>query len=193
MCSVGRVFERLTEAFGRRRLLIVTGALLLLALAVKVIDKANWALPLIGTIKIAGIGRTTVGPLLLLHFLVSVVFIMQIVPRGQSIARSAVLGLVARVGQYSLECFCASTVFVYVAAAWMTRTDNTGSFAIFIVGMLILALVGAWAVLMNRIRTQPWRRAAAASPANAPEVAAHKAPIAETRSLAATGLPRESA
>ena len=197
MCSVGRVLEKLTEAFGRRRLLIVSGSLLLLALMVKVVDKAGWSLPLLGAIDVTGIDRTTVGPLLLLHFVVSVVFVMQVVPRGQTIARSAALALVARVGQYSLECFCVSTVLVYAAVGWMSRTGYTGPLTIFVTGMLVMALIGLWAVLINWLRAQPWRSSSAAGAAqdsvSVPEATSPRTTMTDTRSIAAGNLPREPA
>lgn len=168
LCSVSNAFERLRTAFGRRRLLLGSGSLLLLALLVKIVDKADWSLPLLGTIQVAGIGRTSVGPLLLLHFLVSVVFVMQIVPRGETIAGSMLGRMLARVGQYSLECFCASTVLVYAAAGWMASTGRFDPFSIFAVGVLIVALVCLWAVVMQGIRSQPWRgKPAAPAPATA--------------------------
>lgn len=157
LCSVSNAFERMRNACGRRALLITTGSLLLLALLVKIVDKAGWSLPLIGKIEIAGIGRTSVGPLLLLHFLVSVVFVMQIVPRGEAIANSALGRLVARVGQYSLECFCVSTVLVYAAAGWMASTGRFDPFSIFAVGVFVIALVCLWAIAMHWIKSQPWR------------------------------------
>jgi hypothetical protein len=157
LCSVSNAFERLRNAYGRRALLMTTGSLLLLALLVKVVDKAGWSLPLIGKINVAGIGRTNVGPILLLHFLVSVVFVMQLVPRGETIANSALGRMVARVGQYSLECFCVSTVLVYAAAGWMARSGRFDPFSIFAVGVLVVALVCLWAIVMHWIRSQPWR------------------------------------
>lgn len=176
LCSVGRVFEKLTDLFGRRLLLITTGSLLLLAFGVKLIDKSGWSVPLLGEIDVTGIKRTSVGPLLLLHFLVSVVFVMQVVPRSAAIERSGLGQLVARVGQYSLECFCISTVLVYAAAGWMTRRGTTGPVAVFIIGVLIVALVCSWALFMNWLKAQPWR--GSSSPTAVGEVAKDAAPSA---------------
>ena len=159
LCSVAQVFDRLAQAFGRRTLLLSTGAVLGAALLVKIVDKAGWPLPLIGQLDVTGIARTTVGPLLLLHFLASVVFVMQIVPRSDSIGRSQFGQLIARVGQHSLECFCASTVLVYTAVGWMMQSASTGPMWVFTIGLVILALVCWWAMFVNWIKAQPWRRA----------------------------------
>ena len=198
LCSVGRVFEKLVDLFGRRMLLITTGSLLLLALSVKVADKSGWSLPLLGQIDVTGIKRTSVGPLLLLHFLVSVVFVMQIVPRSATIERSALGRLFARVGQYSLECFCVSTVLVYAAAGWMTRTGTTGPVAVFITGVLIVALVCAWSLFMNWLKALPWR--GSSSPAVAGDVAKDAAPLMagkttakDSHSITSPDIPREPA
>jgi hypothetical protein len=120
-----------------------------------------------------------VGPLLLLHFLVSVVFVMQIVPRGATIARSPLARLVGRVGKHSLECFCISTVLVYAASAWMSKTGNIGAPAILIAGAQIMALVCLWAILVNWIKSQPWRKppAAAAKPAATQEWSSSMEPV----------------
>jgi len=192
MCSVGRVLERLDAAFGRRKLLIVSGTLLLLALIVKTVDKANWSLPLVGEFRIHGIHRSTAGPLLLLHFLVSVIFVMQIVPRTTTIARSTLLGAIARVGQYSLECFCISSVLIYPAVGWMANTGFTSPLAIFVVGVLILGLIALWALLMYRLRAQPWRSSTAKRAVASNDPAAQRTGKTGDASMP-TALPREPA
>lgn len=192
MCSVGRILERLDAVCGRRKLLIASGALLLLALIVKILDKANWSLPLTGEVRIHGIHRSTVGPLLLLHFLVSVVFVMQIVPRTATIARSTLLAAIARVGQYSLECFCISSVLIYPAVGWMANAGFVSPLAIFIVGVPILGLIVLWALLMYRLRAQPWRSSTAQRTAASNAPAPQRTGTAGDASLPST-LPREPA
>ena len=194
LCSVGRVFEKLTGYFGRRALLIATGSLLLLALAVKTIDKTGASLPLIGAIDVTGINRTAVGPLLLLHFLVSVVFVMQVVPRSQAIEGNAFGRLIARVGQYSLECFCVSTVLVYAAAGWMTRTGTAGRVVVLVVGLLVIALVCLWAVFMHWLKAQPWRGTFGKDAAVLKAAAATlDTEATESRSMESPHIPRELA
>jgi hypothetical protein len=203
LCSVGGVFEKLRNHFGRRTVLWVTGSFLLLALGVKIVDKAGWSVPLLGQIDVTGINRTSVGPLLLLHFLVSVVFVMQVVPQGDVIARSMFGRLVASVGQYSLECFCISTVLVYAASGWMIRTGTTGPVVVFGVGIAIIALVCLWALFMNWLKAQPWR---GKSVTNAGEVGKEAAPgslaptgklspstTPDAHSMTSPGIPREPA
>lgn len=196
LCSVTNAFERLRAAFGRRRLLLVTGSVLLVALCVKVADKSGWSLPLIGELDIGGINRTRLGPLLLLHFLVSVVFVMQVVPSGESIAGSLLGRTVARVGQYSLECFCASTVLVYAAAGWMAGSGRFHPLFIFAMGMLIIGLVCLWAALMSWIKSQPWRGNSTTAPGSLSNTASLAKPdpastTADPRALAA--IPTEPA
>jgi hypothetical protein len=157
LCSVGNVFARIEAMNRRRAVTIATGAFVLIALVLKAIDKSGIALPLIGPITIAGIDKDTLGPLRLVHFLVSVVFVMQIVPRSRSANASLPVRSVARVGRYSLECFCASTIVVYACAGllWQRASINTASVALG--GVALVLLLCAFAVFMEWVRSEPWR------------------------------------
>ena len=159
--SVGNVFARIEQRFSRRTLLWSTGAFLVLALSIKAIDKSNVALPLVGALDLEGTEKGGVGPLRLIHFLVSVVFVMQLMPRGASAQASLPMRSVARIGRYSLECFCASTIAVYACAGFLLNvaTINTGT--VLVSGIALVVALCAFAVLMEWIRSEPWRGAGA--------------------------------
>ena len=142
--SVGNVFARIEQRFSRRTLLWSTGSFLVLALSIKAIDKSNLALPLIGQLDLEGTEKGGVGPLRLVHFLVSVVFVMQLMPRGASAQAALPMRSVARIGRYSLECFCASTLAVYACAGFMLNVATISTGTVLMSGIaLIVALCSA--------------------------------------------------
>lgn len=157
LASINKVFERLARAVPRRRLLVVSGSLLLLALFLKGADRMNIALPLIGTFDMPGYDKANLGPLQLIHFLVSVVFVMQAMPRSESLKQSLPFRTVARVGARSLECFCLSTILVYAALGRLAQIDALGPVAVFSAGLVIVVLLCAFAPFMDWIDAKPWR------------------------------------
>lgn len=157
--GVYNVFARLAEAFSRERLLIVTGALLAASLVIKTIDKSGWSLPLIGPIDMPGFDKVNLGALQLVHFLVSVVFVLQILPRGDVMHRALPLRAVAGVGRRSLECFCMSTILVYAAVGFMARTGSFDAMSLSIIGSVIVVLLCLLAPVIAWIEAQPWRSA----------------------------------
>jgi hypothetical protein len=159
--SVGNVFAWIEQRFERRRLLWTTGALLAFVLLIKAIDKADVALPLLGVLDLEGTDKGAVGPLRLIHFLVSVVFVMQLMPRSARAQASLPIRSVARIGRYSLECFCASTIAVYVCAGFLLNVATIGTGTVLIGGIVLVAAICAFAVLMEWIRSEPWRGAGA--------------------------------
>lgn len=159
MCSVGDLFAKLRALVSRRTLLIATGTFLAVALAIKTIDKTGWSVPFIGRIGVGGIDKDTLGPLRLLHFLVSVVFVMQIVPSTAAIKQSLPARAVANIGQYSLECFCLSTVLVFAAIGLLANAGQLGALTLLPIGALIVVLVCLFAPAVRWIKAQPWRGA----------------------------------
>lgn len=157
MCSVGDLFARLRALVPRRSLIVGCGAFLGAALVIKTIDKAGWSLPLIGAIDVAGIDKGTLGSLRLLHFLVSVVFVMQIVPSTAVIERSLAARAIASIGQYSLECFCISTVLVFAAVGLLSNAGELGPLALLPAGAVVVVLVCLFAPAVRWIKAQPWR------------------------------------
>lgn len=159
MCSVGDLFAKLRALVPRRRLVVACGAFIGAALAIKTIDKAGWSLPLLGQIDVAGIDKGTLGPLRLLHFLVSVAFVMQLVPSNAAIERSPPARTVASIGQYSLECFCFSTVLVFAAVGLLSNAGELGPLALLPAGVVVVVLVCLFAPAVRWIKAQPWRDA----------------------------------
>lgn len=157
MCSVGDLFAKLRALVPRCSLIVACGTFLGVALVIKTIDKAGWSVPLLGSIDVAGIDKGTLGPLRLLHFLVSVVFVMQIVPSNAAIERSLVARAIANIGQYSLECFCFSTVLVFAASGLLSNAGALGSLALLPAGAVVIVLVCLFAPAVRWVKTQPWR------------------------------------
>jgi len=159
MCSVGDLFTKLRALVPRRSLIVACGTFLGVALVIKTIDKAGWSMPLLGSIDVAGIDKGTLGPLRLLHFLVSVVFVMQLVPSNAAIERSLVARAIAGIGQYSLECFCFSTVLVFAAIGLLSNAGALSPLALLPAGAVVVVLVCLFAPAVRWIKAQPWRGA----------------------------------
>jgi hypothetical protein len=167
VCSVARVFERLDALRGRRALVIGSAAALGVAALLKTIDKADWALPLVGMIDVPGIEKPTLGPLRVLHFIASVIFIVQIMPDARRLASSRLAGIVGRIGQHSLECFCLSTLLAYVGAAALAHMQPFGSGSVLVAGFVIVLLLCASAPLLHWFKSEPWRANQRPSPGSA--------------------------
>jgi hypothetical protein len=168
LCSVGGVFARIESAVSRRRALIVTGLLLALAFAIKAVDKSGVALPLIGELNVVGIEKDRLEALRLVHFIVSVVFVVLAMPREPRAQASLPMRSIARIGRHSLECFCVSTIGVYIAAALLLKTAAISSVNVFISGALLVVFVAAFAVFMEWVRSEPWRGERVRKPAREP-------------------------
>lgn len=159
--SISGVFGKLREMFSRRRLLIVSGSLLTLALLIKALDKSGWSLPLLGPIDIGGTDKVSLGPMRVLHFLVSVVFVMQIVPRSDVIRQALWARAVAGVGQRSLECFCLSSILVYATVGLLAQTGAFRVIPLLVSGAVIVVLLCVFAPIVRWIEAQPWRKSEA--------------------------------
>jgi hypothetical protein len=159
--AISGVFEKLRKAFSRERLLIVSGGLLVSALLIKIVDKSGWSLPLIGQFDVPGTGKTNLGAMRVLHFAVSVVFVMQIVPRADFIRRVLWARAVAGVGQRSLECFCLSTILVYATVGLLAQTGRFDVLPLLVGGAVIVVLLCLLAPVVQWIEAQPWRNSRA--------------------------------
>lgn len=157
LCSVGGVFARIDALAQRRSILLVTGGLLLLAFVVKAIDKSGVVLPVIGPITVHGIDKGTLDPVRLAHFLVSVVFVMQLVPRSARANASWPVPSVARIGRYSLECFCVSTIVVYACAGVLYHETSITTASVALGGVALIIAICAFAAFMEWVRSEPWR------------------------------------
>lgn len=156
--AIGGVFGKLRQAFSRQRLLIVSGGLLAAALLVKVLDKSGLSLPLLGPINVHGTDKASLGPMRVLHFLVSVVFVMQIVPRSEVIRSALWARAVAGVGQRSLECFCLSTIAVYATVGLLAQTGAFEVMPLLASGAAIVVLLCLLAPVVQWIEAQAWRK-----------------------------------
>jgi hypothetical protein len=165
LCSVGGLFDRVAAAVRRRTVLIVSGALLAFALVLKAVDKSGVALPLLGTITIPAIDKTALEPLRLVHFLVSVIFVISIMPRSPRAQDSLPMRSVARIGRHSLECFCMSTIVVYAGAGLLSNTASITTLNVLLTGIALVVSICGFAVLMEWVRSEPWRGERAKRPA----------------------------
>jgi len=169
LCSVGKVFDRIAAAVRRRTVIVVSGALLAFALVLKAFDKSGVAVPLLGTITIPAIDKTALEPLRLLHFLISVVFVISIMPRSARAQGSLPMRAVARIGRHSLECFCMSTVVVYAGAGLLRNTSSITTLNVLLTGVALVFSICAFAMFMEWVRSEPWRGERAKRPSVARE------------------------
>ena len=151
------IFRQLQERFSRDGLLKVSGGFLLLSLLVKMIDRSGWSVPLLGPVDIPGYDKPNLGGLQLVHFLFSVVFVMQIVPRSQAAQSSLPMRAVTNVGRRSLECFCMSTILVYAMAALLSRGQSFDPVSMLIAGTAIVVGLCLFALVVDWTDAKPWR------------------------------------
>jgi hypothetical protein len=157
LCSTQRIFERIEASPHRRTLLVASIAFVVGALLLKVVEKSAVELPWIGALTVPGIDKMTLGPLRLTHFLLSVVVIMQLLPRTGKALASLPARSVARIGRHSLECFCMSTVLVYLGCGLLLVTDSVTTANVTLSGIALVLLLCLFAALMDWIRSEPWR------------------------------------
>lgn len=150
------IFRRLRERFSRDRLFVVSGSILLACFIVKVLDVSGWSLPLIGAFDVH-YDKPNLGALQIGHFLVSVVFVMQIMPRSASTLSSLPVRAVIDVGRRSLECFCMSSILVYVLAALLSRAGTFDPVSLLVAGAVIVTGLCVFARLVDWIDARPWR------------------------------------
>ncbi|HVF18574.1 MAG TPA: OpgC domain-containing protein [Steroidobacteraceae bacterium] len=155
--STTRAFEKIEAAVPRATLLVSCAAFICVAGLIKVIDKGGIALPLLGQIDVPGIDKQTLGPLRLTHFMLSVVLIMQLLPRSGRHLASLPARSVAGIGQYSLECFCMSTILVYTCSGLLVSTASVTTASVLVSGIVLVLLLCLFAAFMAWIRNEPWR------------------------------------
>ena len=157
LCSTANVFEKLAGSRHRRALLLGSAAFVIGALSLKIVEKSGVALPLLGTVSIAGIDKMSLGPLRLIHFLLSVVLIMQLLPRSGALLASLPARCVASIGKHSLECFCMSTILVYLCCGVLISTASVSTLNVLFGGIALVVSLCVFAAFMEWIRSEPWR------------------------------------
>jgi hypothetical protein len=155
--SSTRAFEKIEASVPRGTLFVVCAAFICVAGLIKVVDKAGIALPLLGQIDVPGIDKQTLGPLRLTHFLLSVILIMEILPRSGRLLASLPARSVAGIGQYSLECFCMSTILVYTCSGLLVNTASVTTASVLLGGIALVVLLCLFAAFMAWVRREPWR------------------------------------
>lgn len=181
LASIHQVFDKLARAFSRQRLLQVSGVLLLIAFTVKALDRADIAVPLIGKFDMPGYNKANLGPLQLVHFFISLVFVQQAVPRGDAVNKSLPLRIVARIGSRSLECFCFSTVLVYAAVARLWLLDAMDPLSLLAAGTVIVVALCAFVVVIDWFDSKPWRKPRSNATATRELKLGHELPSGESR------------
>ena len=153
LAGTHRVFDWIRQRFSRRSVLMVTGGLLLLALVLKTLEKLYPSLPF----AVAENEKMNLGPMQLAHFLVSVVFVMHVVPRSASAQGRLAFRAVAGVGRRSLECFCLSTIFAYAANGLLVQSNSFDVISMLLAGAVMVVLVCAAAPVIEWVERKPWR------------------------------------
>jgi hypothetical protein len=157
LAGMHRTFDWLRQHFSRRHLIIATGGLLLLALIVKTLARFDSALPILGNFKVPDAEKLNLGPLQLMHFLISVIFVMQIVPRSDAAQRQLPFKAVTAVGRRSLECFCLSTIIVYAMVGFLAQTNSFDVISMLVGGAIIVVALCAAAPAIEWVDKKPWR------------------------------------
>ncbi len=157
LAGMHRTFGWLRRHVSRRSLLFVTGGLLALALVVKMLERFDSVLPIVGALKVPDAQKMNLGTLQLLHFLISVVFVMQIVPRSQAAQNYWAFRAVTAVGRRSLECFCLSTIIVYAMVGVLAQSKSFDVLSMLVCGGLIVVALCAAAPVIEWVDSKPWR------------------------------------
>jgi hypothetical protein len=153
----------------RKAALVV--AVLAMCAVLKLLDKADVVLPLIGAIDIPGHAKPNLEPLRLAHFLLVIYLVGLAMPSNDWVRRRWVTRGVALVGTHSLDCFCFSILLCYASAGLFSTTPR-GTFEYFVLvalnvsGLVLAALWFTW------LKTPPWRPPSGGAPKElAPQVA----------------------
>jgi hypothetical protein len=157
LAGTHRVFDWIRQRFTQRSVVMVTGGLLLLALALKTLEKLYPALPLMSLFRVPENDKMNLGPMQLMHFLVSVVFVMNVVPRTAAIQQRLAFRAVAGVGRRSLECFCISTILAYAGNGLLVQSGSFDVVSMLSAGAVMVVLICAAAPVVEWIERKPWR------------------------------------
>lgn len=138
-----------------RKAALLVGVLALCAV-LKLLDKADVVLPLIGTIDIPGHAKPNVEPLRLAHFLLVIYLVGLVMPSNDWVKQRWLTRGVALVGTHSLDCFCFSILLGYASAGLFSTTPR-GTLEYFVlvaVNLFGLVLAAFW---FTWLKTPPWR------------------------------------
>ncbi|KQP17922.1 hypothetical protein ASF43_08640 [Pseudorhodoferax sp. Leaf267] len=103
------------------------------------------------------LGKQHLGILRIVHFLLSLVFLFSILPRDGAIESWWLGRETARVGRFSLETFCFSTVICYITAATVLTKLGIHVAVLAFTGVFVVASIYCFARFMEFIRSEPWR------------------------------------
>ncbi len=177
LAGIHNIVGRLREVWARAMLLRVSGGLLLAAFLIKVLDYVDFPV----AFAVAGYDKPNLGPLQVVHFLIAVVFVMQIMPPSQQLQTDLAARAVCSVGRRSLECFCLSTILSYVAVAVLARYGAFDPLSLYVAGVAVVLLLCVAAPVVGWIAGKPWTRPAPAGKADEPR--------SEETSAVARGVP----
>lgn len=100
--------------------------------------------------------KTDVGPLRVLHFGLVLYTAMLLVPASAWLQRFMLTRAIIGVGQTSLECFCLSSVLVYLGAHLLGHAPQSAAlYWGLLVGMLVIELLAGR--LFGWFKQEPWR------------------------------------
>jgi hypothetical protein len=118
-----------------------------------------FAFPEIPADYIPGANKTDVGPLRLIHAALVLWAALLLLPSSEWLGRFSLARSVIAVGQNSLECFCLSSVMVYLGAHFMGHSPQSIPLYWTVLTSLIATELVA-ARLFAWFKAEPWRSAA---------------------------------
>lgn len=150
----------------RSKVAAIIGVLALCTL-VKLIDKSNFVLPVLGAIDVPGHAKPDLEPLRLAHFLLVVYLIGVMLPANDWVKQRLLTRGIAQVGTHSLDCFCFSILLNYATAGLFAMTAR-GTLEYFVLQLVNVGGVVLAALFFSWLKSPPWRSHPAARPAAAP-------------------------
>lgn len=129
---------------------------LALCTVVKLIDKSNLVLPVLGAIDVPGHAKPDLEPLRLAHFLLVVYLIGVVLPANDWVKQRLLTRGIAQVGTHSLDCFCFSILLNYATAGLFSMTPR-GTLEYFVLQLVNVGGVVAAAFFFSWLKTPPWR------------------------------------
>ncbi|MFZ4289274.1 OpgC family protein [Variovorax sp. HJSM1_2] len=152
-------------------------AVLIAFMLLKLVDKYDVSMPIIGSINIPWHDKPNVEPLRLIHFMLVIYLVGIVMPSNDWVKKRLLTRGVAQVGTNSLDCFCFSILLNYATAGLFSMTER-GTLEYFILEFVNVAGVVLAAFWFTWLKSPPWRPpSSGASKASAPT------PVAATSGL----------
>jgi hypothetical protein len=136
--------------------LVATGIPIAVVVGLKAAEALGWS-GFLEASHAVWLGKQNLGLLRVAHFALSLVFLFSLLPPSGAIGNWWIGQVVIRVGQFSLETFCFSTIVCYVLASLVIVTLGTSTWAMVPIGFAAIALILAFAAFVEWLKKEPWR------------------------------------